>query len=290
MMLTTAQKVTIARGLSNAIVRSRQLFGWASADVVCRRQGVAWSLDLQEGVQLALYLNVYERQTARLLSRLVCPGEVVLDIGANVGAHALPLAQRVGPNGRVIAIEPSDRTFARLERNRRLNPSLANQLVTLQGALGAPGGHREDEYYSAWPLQPSPNLHPMLMGARLSARSARFSTLDALAEELPLSRVSLIKIDVDGDELAVLGGSVSLIARDRPVVVFEVCPYLLRERRVAPATVLEFFTSRGYRLFEEGRLDHPLDDPEHLLSRVPDGAGINLVAGTAERIGTRLGP
>jgi FkbM family methyltransferase len=127
-------------------------------------------------------------------------------VGANVGAHTLPLARAVGSEGRVIAVEPTAAAFERLCRNRDLNPELAGRIVPIQAALGAPGGVLQPSYYSAWPLEPAASRHPVHLGAERSTASARFSTLDDLLDSLGLGRVSVMKIDVDGGELDVLEG------------------------------------------------------------------------------------
>src|SRR5262249_31596505 len=67
----------------------------------------------------------YSEAEVALFRRLVAPGQVVLDVGANVGAHTVPLAQCVGPAGRVLAFEPQRQAFDCLETNRTLN-QLAN--------------------------------------------------------------------------------------------------------------------------------------------------------------------
>ena len=98
MRLSTRQKMVVARVLGRVVRVIRGLGGPFSSEVACRRRGVRWSLDLDEGVQLAIYLSVYERSTGRALVRLAPADAVVIDIGANIGAQALPLARRLGPD------------------------------------------------------------------------------------------------------------------------------------------------------------------------------------------------
>ena len=67
MALATASKLTLARMLRRMVGAARAAIGHRETEVVCRRRGVRWALDLNEGVQFALYLGVYERQTAAAL-------------------------------------------------------------------------------------------------------------------------------------------------------------------------------------------------------------------------------
>src|SRR3984893_15716811 len=116
------------------------MLGRTDRDVVVRG-GINYELDLSQGIDFAIFLgNIYERQTRAALRKLVSPGSLVLDIGANIGAHTLPLAQLVGPNGRVMAFEPTDFAFRKLSRNLGLNPSLAARVEAYHCFLTANDG------------------------------------------------------------------------------------------------------------------------------------------------------
>jgi FkbM family methyltransferase len=276
--LSTARKISLARWLFRLVIVLRLLAGRRGTEVVCRRRRVRWSLDLREGVQFALYLGLYEGATSRRLLEFVRPGSIVVDIGANVGAHTLPLARAVGPAGRVIAVEPTDAAFERLRTNCALNPDLEDRITTVHAALGPPGGTVEAGYYSAWPLMPSGSLHPILMGAEQPAADARFFTLDDLLDSLALSPVALIKIDVDGRELDVLKGAAKVLLRDCPIVVFELCPYLLTERGHSAGDVVAFFASNGYELLDERTLRPVGTDASLIRDAIPQEGARNLVA------------
>jgi FkbM family methyltransferase len=276
--LSTARKMAVARGLFLCVQGLRRLAGRTTTEVSCRRRGAHWSLDIREGVQLALYLGVYERATSRRLLEFARPGSIVLDVGANIGAHTLPLARAVGSQGRVVAVEPTDSAFARLVRNRSLNPDLEPRIVTVQSALGPPGAAAADGYYSSWPLQPVASRHPILRGTRHAATGAKAVTLDDLVASLNLPRVDLVKIDVDGGELEVLAGAGGVIARDSPTVVFEACPYLLAERGRTLDELLAYFLSRDYELLDEASLRPVGDDLSKIAAAIPEGGSQNLVA------------
>ncbi len=279
--LSTASKIALARWLGRGVRAARLLTGRSGTEVLSRRQGVRWSLDLREGVQLALYLGLYERTTTRRLAQLVRPGAIVVDVGANVGAHTLPLARAVGSEGRVVAVEPTAAAFERLCRNRDLNPELADRIVPVQAALGAPGGTLRPAYYSAWPLEPVALGHPVHLGAERSTANARFSTLDDLLESLGVGGVSVIKIDVDGGELDVLEGARRVIGRDRPTVVFELCPYLLTEPGQSARELVTYFTAQGYALFDERTLRPVGTDVSQIIASIPPMGGRNLIARVA---------
>lgn len=262
MWLATANKLTLARILRRVVGTARAAVGHRDTEVVCRRRGVTWSLDLDEGVQFALYMGLYERGTVAALRRLCPPDGIVLDIGANVGAQALPLAARLAEGGRVIAVEPADQAYGRLRQNIALNPSIVNRVQPLHLALVEEGGRVDERYFASWPLTASARreavaaghrVHPVHQGAPHDS-TARGSSLDALVGELALARVDLIKLDVDGHELAVLRGARDTLARMRPIVVFEFCPYLLDELGESPHVLLSIFDEAHYSLHNQGSM------------------------------------
>lgn len=107
MSLTTRRKLQVARVLGFCVRATRRLFGMRNNEVIVTRDGLRWQLDLTEGIDLATYLGVFERSTVNAYKRLIRPGDVVLDIGANIGVHTLPLANCAGPHGHVYAFEPT---------------------------------------------------------------------------------------------------------------------------------------------------------------------------------------
>jgi FkbM family methyltransferase len=209
---------------------------------------------------------------------LASRGGLAIDVGANIGAHTLPLARAIGAAGHVIAIEPTAASFARLLRNCGLNTELTARITPIQAAVGAPGGQLQSAYYSRWPLEPGQCDHPVLLGAAQSTANAKFFTLDELVGRITTRPVTLIKIDVDGDELDVLSGAVAIIERDRPVVVFEVCPYLLVEHGKSAHDLVRFFIVRGYRLVDERTLDPLGTDASRIVAAIPEGGSRNLLA------------
>src|SRR5256885_16555480 len=98
-MLTTKTKIALAGLAYRTIAKSRGLLG-KSRQVEVRRGGVRWNLNLEEGIDFSIYLlGAFERSTVATLRELVKAGDVVLDIGANIGAHTLGRAKNVGAAG-----------------------------------------------------------------------------------------------------------------------------------------------------------------------------------------------
>src|SRR5580692_10186007 len=123
-MLTTTQKIALARAVQMPVVAARSLARLGAVTTV-RRRRVNWALDLREGIDFSIWLlGAFELATVRAYERLVRRGDTVLDIGANIGAHTLHLARAVGAEGKVWAIEPTDYAIGKLRDNMALNPGL----------------------------------------------------------------------------------------------------------------------------------------------------------------------
>jgi FkbM family methyltransferase len=149
-----------------------------------------------------------------LLHRFLGPGDWALDIGANVGHYTLRLSELVGPTGRVVAFEPVPNTFALLAANVRL---AAYQNVSLLN-LAASDSTRS---VSIEIPQFADGLTNYYM-AHLSDRPSALAILTLPVDALGLTqRIKLVKIDVEGHELAVLRGMHALIERDQPVLIVE---------------------------------------------------------------------
>ncbi len=104
--------------------------------VAVRRQGLNWRLDLSETIDFSIYLaGNFQREVVAALVGLVREGDTMLDIGANVGAMALPAAQAVGPKGKVVCFEPTMFGVEKLRTNLALNPDLVGRVDVRQVLL-----------------------------------------------------------------------------------------------------------------------------------------------------------
>src|SRR6202790_3105758 len=77
--------------------------------------GLQFELDLGDWIQRSIYLGTFEPLETRLVAGFLAPGMTVIDVGANVGYYTALAASKVGSKGRIFAIEPGARAFARLE-------------------------------------------------------------------------------------------------------------------------------------------------------------------------------
>jgi FkbM family methyltransferase len=280
--MKTAHKIAAARAIYHAAHAGRALFGRIDQQIVVR-DGVTYDLDLSQGIDFAIFLaNMYERRTRAALRKLVTPGSLVLDIGANIGAHTLSLAQLVGPGGRVMAFEPTDFAFRKLSRNLELNPSLAARVDAYHCFLTAGDGTGvPNAIHSSWPLTVEAGLHAKHLGRAMQTGAAQARSLDSILNERAHRKVQLVKLDVDGFECDVLRGATALLRDTRPIFVMELAPYVLEERGTSLDELLSHFLSSGYVFYDE-RTRNPLPSSVgELQQMITNGGGINVIASVA---------
>ncbi len=151
-------------------------------------------------------------------ARTLKPGMVVFDVGANLGYYTLLFADRVGVNGKVIAIEPNPATFALLQETVSLNGFDRN--TTLVQAAATDSAEGEVELFV--PLGEPKNATVAFDGGERPAElRVNVPTVSIDHLSAGLHRVDFLKIDVEGAEAAVLAGMTQTIARFKPTIVLE---------------------------------------------------------------------
>ncbi len=166
--------------------------------------------DVEDSIKAVIVAGLqWEARNVEMLEKHVEPNSVVVEVGAHIGSHTVLIARMVGPCGRVYAFEPQRKLYRELHRNLALN-GITN-VVPLKFAVGA-GDARIIEMN----LPPPGNEGGTGIGA--GGDEAELRNLDGFGFE----RVSVLKIDVEGHEDAVLDGAVDTIRRNRPVILIEI--------------------------------------------------------------------
>jgi FkbM family methyltransferase len=159
-----------------------------------------------------------------LYRRYAMTGTVAIDIGANLGLHALVLSRCVGSQGRVFAYEPFAPIYRRLTANVGLNHAV--NIVTRPYGLGErTGTMRFNDHVGEFNIGKG----------RVASEGNATIEIRALDDELRgvNAPVSLVKIDVEGFELAVLKGAQETLRRHTPVILMEYNPSAYRLSDIA---------------------------------------------------------
>lgn len=190
------------------------------------------------------------RGEVRAFKRLLTPETVCVDVGANQGEFTLVAAKRL-VNGAVLAFEPVPRIFARLQQNVEMNGFRNVRLFDV--GLGEESGKAEmflDGSASEGDYR-NDRLASLHRGASGGERlgQVRIERFDKIFEETGLQRLDVMKIDVEGAELAVLRGAGETLSRYRPALIMEINEETARAAGYSSKEVIGLLTPLGYRLF-----------------------------------------
>lgn len=184
-----------------------------------------------------LMLGGFEVGEARLLRELALPGTTAVDVGANVGLLSIPLSDAVGDGGRVWAFEPLHATAERLRSNLALNgitnvdvSELAVTDVESEALLNVAD---DPAYHSLGVVYESRGTGQQIV--------VQTTDLDSIWMQRGSPSISVIKIDTEGTEAAVVSGAAALIEACRPAVVVEA------PSSSATAAIAALLVPHGYR-------------------------------------------
>lgn len=281
--LSTLTKMRIARMLSRSAIGLRKLKGRPSHDIFSRR-GLRWKLDLSEGIDLSIYLfGQFERNVFEAYRKILRPGSIALDVGANIGAHALPMARFCGKRGIVHAFEPTVYAVEKLRENLALNSDLKGQLAIHHALLNEGAASSSLEAIpSSWRLDDrgDDEKHPQHGGSYKEIKGAAVLSIDQFAEEHGIVGIDLIKLDVDGNEWSVIKGGAATIDRYGPPFLMEFAPYINEE---GFEEMVRFFREHHYCAVNIDNLRPVSLDEKELKRIVPGYSSINvLMKRTAE--------
>ena len=189
----------------------------------------------------------FESRLQTIYQAFLTPGTAVIDVGAHVGRHTIPLAKTVGSTGWVLAVEPLAECQQPLLTNLR-NAGVARWVDLLNCALADFSG--ESNFVVAQNLLEYSGLRERVYDAPTSTtlRPITVRRLDELnCKKQP---IAYIKIDAEGGELAIVRGGEHMIARDRPVVSFEFGMNSARGYGICPEDVFDFWARLRYTVFD----------------------------------------
>ena len=239
--------------------------------------GCIFVLNLSDYTQRKAWLRAFESEEIKFLQKWLRPGDVAVDVGANVGLLTIPMAKAVGEKGQVFAFEPIEENVRSLQCNLDVN-DLRNVVLT-NCAVGSFDGNirLSDEHHSS--DQSSGFFHRAKESeAGIEVKQIRLdnhfkNTIQTVNE------IRIMKIDVEGMEIDVLDGLGDLFdCKKISAVMFET--FVTAGGLAEPsAKVIEKISEAGYNIrsvSRSGKLKKKALDVSNLRSRRP--TAVNLVA------------
>jgi FkbM family methyltransferase len=196
-----------------------------------------------------IQFNGYEPTLARLFLECINPDLDIIDVGANVGFYTVAGAKRL-KGGRVLAAEPTQAAFARLQANVERN-QVADRVILFNGLISSKAGKEDlqtvvgrEEYSSTGSM-----THPSIGSAEYSTVSTEAARLDDLVRLHDL-KPGLMKVDVEGAEAQVFAGASEVLSFFRPTVLCEVSNQLLRRNGVDGRDIVQIFERLNYKVVD----------------------------------------
>ncbi len=185
----------------------------------------------------------------------------------------------MGHAGQVHAFEPTGFASAKLRANLALNPSIRDVVSVHQCFLVShPAEVPLPAVAASWPVAGQSRDLNAWQGHSESTAGATATTADAFFAAAGLTRLDLVKLDVDGHEWAVLQGFRATLARHRPVIIVEFAPFIYAgEKSREFDACVAFLAGLNYR-FTDANTGRPLPHTAgHLRRVVPAGGGVNAL-------------
>lgn len=201
---------------------------------------------LDPGDSLDLSINgVYGELDTKIIREEIHEGDIVIDVGANIGYYTLIFAQLVGSSGKVFAFEPEPKNFEILKKNIEINNyqnivaeqkivSDKSGIVKLFIAEHGIVGHRINQQKSSQKFIEVESI-----------------ILDNYIKKLNLdNKINFIKIDVEGSEPKVLEGAKEIMQKSNQLKIFtEFNREAVEEYGIEPKEMIDLFYRNGFKIY-----------------------------------------
>ncbi len=234
--------------------------------------------------RVRMLFNRYETTECDLMRRFLRPGQVVVDVGANVGYLARFFASSVGPAGQVFAFEPNPLIFGLLQKNVTKFTVVSPYDVALSSSAGESELFLAGSDFSVASLtRDYPATHVVYQDdGKLNSIKVKLVIGDEFLHDLGVARLDVLKIDVEGWELNVLAGLEQTIAASPRLTIFS--EFNASAQQCAGRTPTElpgWFLDRRFRLaYADGNqlISITPSTLADFTRRVPPGSFVTLFA------------
>lgn len=203
------------------------------------RDGMHYILDISDIVDWHVYFGIKEHAKEKLYS-LANAGDTILDIGTNVGDVAMHLAQKASISGQVIGFEPDPINFKRVSQNLALN-SFSNIQILNIGL-----GESEGTFYVKTPDEHNAGMTRITQD--ISGHKVTIKRLDYVETIQNLSKINLIKMDIEGYEMNALKGGIETLKKHKPILFIELDNNNLIDQNSSAIELVAFIEQLGYKI------------------------------------------
>jgi FkbM family methyltransferase len=221
----------------------------------------------------------YEARLQAFYGKLDLTGDVVFDIGANIGRHAIPLAQQVGLEGTIHAFEPIPKIRGQLVANAEL--AGVNNIIVYPFALANVPARVQFHYIPNLPEESGIKARREYNAPPDTAQLIDLYT-HRLDDLCPASEMAFMKIDIEGGELDMLKGATKVLRSARPIVAFECGAASFLGYHDTPEEIFSLFKNIGFSVYSI--LGHHMPDERTFREASYAQAFWDYIAIPAEKI------
>ena len=234
--------------------------------------------------RIKMLIGTYESAEVNLMKRFLSRDQTIIDVGANVGYLTRFFARSTGPGGRVFAFEPNPLVFPLLQRNVSQFKQVSVYNIGLSIAAAelplffAGSDHSVASFAREYPL-----THVFYQrNSCLDSIGAKLAAGDEFLAKIDISRIDILKIDVEGWELNVLNGLERTIgASPSPIIFCEFNPSAQECAGRRKTELLNWFLDRRFQIAYASNHDLPpipQSSVNDFISRVGPGCFATLFA------------
>ncbi len=267
--MKTRQKIFFAKLLAKVI-----FFFLRNSVFIVNRCNINWKLDINEGIDLSIFVfGKFEDSIIKISKHLISNKQIdIIDIGSNNGVHCLRLAENYKLS-KIYAIEPTNYSYNKMIENLSLNKNI-NNIFPFQYFL-TDEEFKPDSIYSSWNLKSKEEKHALHMGIKKSISNSKTISFDNFIIENKIQKKTLIKCDVDGNEMRVFNSGKNYFKKYKPYIIMELAPYLYKENGYTSDELLQFLINLNYE-FYDGNSFKKISNIFDYASKIENGSSVNI--------------
>ncbi|MBJ06482.1 MAG: hypothetical protein CMO40_05090 [Verrucomicrobiaceae bacterium] len=282
--------------LSQAVRTISSIPQYRNVDLGC---GVTVNVDMRHQNWYKLYKDgCHEQDVEEFITGFLQEGDAVLDVGAQIGMFTAIAAQLIGSDGPLYAFEPDEQNHNDLQstciRNQLDNVTILK--IGLSDTVGEATFQRPDGAWGSFMNGSGGGsvTREFFKNCNIKTSTLETRTIDNVVRERGIQRLDLIKIDVDGPEVAILRGAIETLTNYKPAVVVEASLFY-REHGSSAGELFEVLQQNGYQIYgaiRKGETAVPMSSPADIpVDLSAAGSAMNffcMVPGTYDERWKRL--
>jgi len=211
---------------------------------ICLKNGAMYAIQQKAGNNYEMYSEIYELLMEQYVMGIyeqnyyLQEGDTVVDIGAGWGVNTVDFSRKVGNRGKVIAIEPNEKSLVILKENLKLNQCI-NVEVVAKGVWD-----RQDILPFQIKERMAGNSLLSIGDKPTKIKKVQVDTVDNILNELGVGEVDLLKMDIEGAEIKALEGMSRILGKNGVRVV--IASYHIIDRQPTYKTIIPTMEAIGF--------------------------------------------